>query len=71
MNWWKRLIAEPTCPGCGTTFVTWTDTIDDQGWRTERKWYGCPRYRDAGYDESKRHAARWKQGKFTPLREVE
>ena len=73
IGWLKRMFAEPTCPGCGSEIVDWVDFVDWQGYRLERRWRGCPNYRDApisslnSVHERDRHAAHWTHGKKVPL----
>lgn len=73
LDWIHRLFAAPTCPGCGREIVEWTDKWVRNGYREERRWRGCPVYRDwRPLDrESDRHSAHWSSVKRTPLRDEE
>jgi hypothetical protein len=72
-GWLSRLFAAPTCPGCGREIIEWTDESISKGYRVERRWSGCPIFRDTpsitlqGVRERDRHAAYWSTGKRTPL----
>ena len=65
-KWLDRLLAAPTCAGCGRELVEWTDHYTTNGYRVERRWFGCPNARDrvGVYDE---HQANWRRGRATPL----
>ena len=49
------------CPFCGAEYVHWTATAKDRGYVEERRWHGCPQYRDGDYE----HGASFERMKRT------